>query len=678
MKIAIVTFEFEGLTINGGIGTAYRRMAEMLAKQGHKVTVVFIPFDWNESFKKVKQDLPKNLSTFENLGIEIEYLLNPLFHTAHNWTHDERSMQVYRYLKQTPFDVIHFPDNCGLLYYSLLAKKSNLEFQKSIFVAGAHGSVHWTNTIDNNYSLNSILLAEWDRRSIEMADALVSPSAYMLDFIDSEKWRTPPHSVVIPNVNYLSRRKRYRNRKTLKNPSNGLIYFGRFEPRKGIFSFVESLKILLDKNIDIGAQTRLPVYFLGSARPPWHNSVAYIKGELAAYQKRIDLQFVLELSSERSLEFIASRPRHLVCMPSLADNSPYVTLECVERGFRFLTTDRGGQRELIDSADHHFTLAGPEPERFAQGIERHLKQSFRNVAPSKLALQANKRWTEFHKQLLRRHLQINAVKSATPSELVSIVCGAPPSDSSLNLFQTLLSIAIQDYPHIEICLSSNVDISHIPGKAGLRIKKFNQPLSSTSWREVARQATGKYILFLDQAKLADPAAISEMVRVAENQSNSKERIFAVNGIIEEELRGKKHLKMPYPDDIMHLMLLPSSGNSHLLWNRKELIKIDKKWAANVLSDTDMYPLFSGALARGGRVVPIPKVVIERPFQASKSDYEASYARFNALKPQIGSFSKSKSRQMYALLAIYNDSNYLRKINHELTSKLLQRAPQTII
>jgi glycogen synthase len=52
MRVGIISFELEGVTRNGGIGTAYRLLADELVKMGAEVTVLLslprpeIPADW--------------------------------------------------------------------------------------------------------------------------------------------------------------------------------------------------------------------------------------------------------------------------------------------------------------------------------------------------------------------------------------------------------------------------------------------------------------------------------------------------------------------------------------------------------------------------------------------------------------------------------------------------------
>src|SRR4051812_25343153 len=116
MRVGIVSFEFEGVTRNGGIGTAYRLLAETLAASGAQVTVLLTHDKFSEA------DFKRSQTRMRPLGIELEVIPNPERYSRTNPWFVSQSIAVYERLRAHQFDVVHFPENIGNGYYSVLAK----------------------------------------------------------------------------------------------------------------------------------------------------------------------------------------------------------------------------------------------------------------------------------------------------------------------------------------------------------------------------------------------------------------------------------------------------------------------------------------------------------------------------------------------------------------------------
>lgn len=602
MKIAIVTFEFEGLTRNGGIGTAYRRLAELLVRRGHSVTVVFMPFG------RLGSGAAREMKRLKRQGIAIvapklRGTLEPR-HTSESY-HLGRSLAVYESLRGKSFDVIHGPDNCALLYYSLLARKLGLDFARSRFVIGAHGSQLWACEANRMYGTDSIFLSELDRRSIEMADHLVSPSAYMLGYMKTKGWKVPGDSRVIPNVNRLEPPRKEEQRepsraKTRRSPT--IVYFGRLEPRKGIYLFLIALRQLLATDPRLGRFGKLNVVFLGKdiISTPESSIESRIRAYLALFKSRVALEFVGNSSAEQAMKFLAARPEALVCLPSLLDNSPYVVVEALELGLNFISSSSGGQPELIDPADHGKVLFKPRPEALAEALRARIRSVPLRARASKIAMDANESWLRFHDGL-RAKMNSSRPPVGAFRPRVSVILGTDGSDVPA---RTLRSVLNQDYPNIELCLPRGTPIA---GKR-LKVTRFDPSGNSPLWRAGARAASGKYVLFLSGSELADRGALSAWVRAAEQASKSDRRFVCLSTA--EELASsraaalKRRLVTPNTGWVSYFSQRFSSP--HSLWRTDEFVKhahasdrslFDELAATEVLSslrgsgkDSDSLPL----------------------------------------------------------------------------------------
>jgi O-antigen biosynthesis protein len=513
MKIAIVTSEFEGLTTNAGIGTAYRNLGELLLAHGHEVTVVFMPIELRAG------ETPKNHArllarwkarrarmTALGFSVVIPAPDAILGYRGNAGYFLGRSHLVYHFLRSRRFDLVHAPDNGGLLYMCLQARKLGAEFQDTRFVIGAHGPRIWVDELNRCVSETSVLASQFDRCSIEMADQLVSPSRYMLDHLRSRGWTLPSDSRIIPNVNRLGSRFPAIPRGSLELPT--VVFFGRLEARKGVDLFAEAVLRLLRRRPGLGTKSPLKLIFLGRDPDPARSATTRLSELFAPFGERIEIRFHGGLSSEKSLALLRSLPGAVVCMPSLCDNSPYVLVEAIEAGLNMVATRSGGQAELVHPDDRGKALCNPDVSSLSLMIERRLDRPPLRVRPSSSALAANPKWLEFHRA--KRGSRPHRLRPFSSEPAVSIVL----HNRSGRLLSSLASALSQNYGNLEICIPRTARL-HLPARAShIRLREYDPRRLGTPWHSAASAAQGKYVLFL-QAPFASRSSVSEWVRSAE-------------------------------------------------------------------------------------------------------------------------------------------------------------------
>lgn len=69
-------------------------------------------------------------------------------------------------------------------------------------VVEAHGGHFWSTqgSVQRPLDITSLRIDQAERMSLQLADALISPTAYMTAFLKQRAWRLPKTSLVIPNV----------------------------------------------------------------------------------------------------------------------------------------------------------------------------------------------------------------------------------------------------------------------------------------------------------------------------------------------------------------------------------------------------------------------------------------------------------------------------------------------
>ena len=94
--------------------------------------------------------------------------------------------------------MVHFPECQGHGYYALLARRLGLGFPGTTFVVGGHSPTRWVYeanrwVVDTAHRLVDDFL---ERRSVELADVVVSPSAYLLAWMERRGWKLPERRFV--------------------------------------------------------------------------------------------------------------------------------------------------------------------------------------------------------------------------------------------------------------------------------------------------------------------------------------------------------------------------------------------------------------------------------------------------------------------------------------------------
>ncbi|HUP56819.1 MAG TPA: glycosyltransferase family 4 protein [Bdellovibrionota bacterium] len=586
MKIAIVTSEFEGLTRNAGIGTAYRNLGELLLARGHEVTVVFMPIglragETPKNFRRLLMRWKARRARMTALGFSVVIpapdsvlgYLGPVGYLL------GRSHLAYEYLRSRRFDRVHAPDNGGLLFMCLQARKLGAEFQDTRFVIGAHGPRVWVDELNGCASEASVLASHFDRCSIEMADQLVSPSRYMLEHLRSRGWALPSDSRVIPNANRLGSRLPPSPHRTLKAPT--IVFFGRLETRKGVDLFAEATLRLLRRRPELGARAPVRLVFLGKDPDPARPATPRLREHFAPFGERVELRFHGGLSSEKSLALLRSFPGAVVCMPSLCDNSPYVLVEAIEAGLNVVATRSGGQAELVHPADRAKALCDPEAASLSVMIERRLSSPSFRVRPSSLALQANRKWLELHRARGPRSRRSHPV-SSMPT--VSIVL----QSRSGRWLSSLVSALSQDYRNLEICVPKS-DRLLLPEKtSSIRFREYDPRRRSTPWHSAVSAAQGKYVVFL-QTSFARRNSVSEWVRSAETFAHGDPAHVVTCGV--QNRRG--------------LAVDPFA-----LWDRRWLLKTCLRPAGvSFANERAIMRLYSALLLQGKKIGVFPEVVL---------------------------------------------------------------------
>lgn len=366
-EITIVASELLGRAGTGGAGTADSLLAIALARHGHSVRLLIasgrdigpLTPEWERRYESANVAI-RVLDRLE--GVRPSYLAPPL--------------EVFHALREEPPQVAIVNDWRGLGFVALRARQTAVALEETAFVVHCHSPgrvlTEFAQKVPDTVERFGEHVAE--RASIELADAVVSPSAWLLDWLRAHAWPVPDSARVIQYVRQSAAFEETPERATPKGRVERLAFFGQLREGKGIRIFVEALARLERELLD-----GIEVLFLGSGRGRWTSDRIAAALPAAVREPR----FETNLDREAALLELR-KPGTLAVMPSLLDNSPNTVSECIEHGIPFLSTETGGIPELVAEEDRARVLSAPTAPDLAVALTAALA-SPTGVAPARAA-----------------------------------------------------------------------------------------------------------------------------------------------------------------------------------------------------------------------------------------------------------------------------------------------------
>ncbi len=519
VRVCLVTTEFHGLFKNGGIGTANTSLGLALAAAGLDVTVAFA--DSDENGPRVKEgNFTELAASYRELGIALDFV--PAGRLVPKAFEDCRSASycVYLYLKQHRFDVVYFNDCGGHGYYSLLAKRTGALKNAPRMYVVTHGPHEWVLELNSlrYWDRQPVIVAYMERRCAELADALISPSQYLVDWMTSHGWVMPAKVLVLQNLVRLPGSVAASEPSLKSAPIDEIVFFGRLEVRKGLELFCDAID-LLDRSAGLSG---VRITFLGK----FAQIGGLHSGVYAVERARLwpsPLRFLAKYGQEEALNYL-NRQEALAVIPSLAENSPCVVAECLELGLPFVATDTGGTAELISADDRHLCLVAPRPQALAAKLQQILTSGQQSVHRAISQADTLSRWLELTESGVAGDA---AEPHHEPAQVADALVSVCLILSSLSQTAALLieSLLRQAHPKLEFILVDDA-VSSARRTAALAAFASASPpvalhvIAGPADRAGARlaaaaQATGEYLLFVEEdAAILMPECVETFVTAA--------------------------------------------------------------------------------------------------------------------------------------------------------------------
>jgi glycosyltransferase involved in cell wall biosynthesis len=362
-RVTVIAHELRGVRPVGGMGTAITFASLALARQGHSVEILL----GNHSPDSID---PYWKTVYESAGVRFKPVPRG-DEPVEPWEF-ARSHGVMLGLREDPPDVAIAHDLGAPAYSALRLREAGLAFENTLFVVFCHGTRRWLVDVAPNIALGDLHLvlgmSVLEQAALELADVVVSPSAYLADWMRGRGWRLPERTLVIP---YFMRSEAMGEPASVAarpepDRLRRFAFFGRVDERKGLKTFAAALNAVEPERL-LGVE----VEFVGKTTASWPRDrvEALLSDETRAALSRIT--FESDLDQHEALARL-SRPGTLTVMPAIHENSPNTVYECLEHGIPFIASNVGGVSELIAPADRERVLFEPMAEDLETALRRVL------------------------------------------------------------------------------------------------------------------------------------------------------------------------------------------------------------------------------------------------------------------------------------------------------------------
>lgn len=403
-KVAIATEDIVGPVRNGGIGTTYYYLSKMLADNGIDVSVLYMRGNHSE-----KETIEYWVDHYAKLGIkfvpvEDSYEKDNVISNSQRWVRPVYNL--YQYLKDNHFDIVHVSEWRGTAYISLIAKQLGMQFSQTQFVIKCSSPWLWNRLYGNALVYNNADLTKmfFEKKSVELGDTVIGGSAHLIRWMISQGYDVKnDHTFVQPNVLLTDHLQSFIDNRTYNVEDivdvSELVFFGRLEERKGITEFCDSIDILVEDYPDAFSKVKT-ISFMGKAGArlqsrPDISILDYIEIRSKNWTG-IEVNILTEYQQYEALSYLLGGER-LAVMPSRIENSSLAVYECLICGIPFIASYTGGTPELVDAKYHELVLFDTHPTCLAEILNTTLLRGAIIPLATFDNDQNNITWINFHK-----------------------------------------------------------------------------------------------------------------------------------------------------------------------------------------------------------------------------------------------------------------------------------------
>jgi len=461
-------------------------------------------------------------------------------------------------------DIIEAQDYLGIAYYLLQYKFLLYPLVKDIPVIITLHSPAFLYLEYNRvpvYRFPDFHTCEMEKDAINMADWLIAPTAFLTDAIEPYVSLKEKSKTVIRNPYYTTP---HTTVHTVER--NKIIYYGKLSPQKGSFELLSYFKKMWNAGFSH------PLHIVGGTDIVYHPEQLTM-GQLVnkQYGKYIS-SGLLRLHGKIKPSAIESElnSAHVIVVPSIVDNLPYVVIEAMALGKIVLASVQGGQREMIDHGVNGFlfdhTISGDFEEKLNQVLSLSDERitAIANAAKEKVATMyepasiARQKMQLINRIIQEKHTtthfpflhqnQYKQVKSE--GNLLSVVI--PYYNMGKYIRECVESVKASTWSDIEILVindgsTDEESIAMLKQIAQIKgVKVFDKPNEGLAYTRNfgAQKASGDWLAFLDADDKIAPDYYEKAIGILRQYNN----VFFVGSFVQyfEETNVKWATYNPQP------------------------------------------------------------------------------------------------------------------------------------
>ena len=608
-RVTVVAHELRGFLPIGGMGTATTFLTLALARAGHSVEILLGRTD-------LASIDPYWDAAYRDAGVRIRPA--PASHEPVEPWQFVHAHAVQLGLRAAPPDVVVAHDFGGPAYSALRLRQAGVAFEDTLFVLYCHGTRRYIMDLARDVAVkdlrNLLAVTVHEQAAVELADVVVSPSHYLVDWMRGQGWRLPERTLVIP---YFTRSSATGEPVPSRGWSDGehldrLAFFGRLDEKKGVELFAAALNALEPELI--GA---VELEFIGRPTATWTRD--RVEGLLSGQTRQAlrAVSFETELDQHEALARLG-RPGTLAVMPSLQENSPNAVYECLEHGIPFIASDVGGVPELIAPDDRRRVLFEPTAREVEAALRRVLSAGLvpRPADGAHSSTTAYERWAEVVELRPR-------ARSRRADGRVDVIVVRRRSRE--NVERCVAAVERQSYRNFTVRVSEGT--------------------SAEAAREDAlRGGSAPYIVFLDEEDVPNEELLQTLVQA---QRASGADVVTCGVRLPTEDGG--HVLHFFIGAAEGLGVLSNAFGTVGLFRREVLGEAGA--ASPAEADAD-WPLLAGLSASGARIVSVPLALVTRNARPGSVELDSNDALLVAqqLEGALPHPSRSTARLVAGLAA----------------------------
>lgn len=522
----------------GGIGTYCHFTAKMFAEAGNSITV-FISDDSirDHSITEIQAGI-----TIIRFNSDSKSLGGSLGYTA-RLSYAFAGIVEKMIAERGRPDYIEAQDYLGIAYYLTQYKHLGYEFIKDIPILITLHSPAFVYLEYNRvptYRFPDFWTCEMEKHSIRAADLLLSPTVYIKSEIEKFVDLSEKRIEILANP--------YDRAKPPGYPPpfqrGKIVYYGKLSPQKGSFELLEYFRELWENGFS------LPLHIIGGTdivfHPEFRTMGQIVEEKYGVYIKKGLLQLHGKIRPDQIADHLSDA--HVILVPSIVDNMPYVVMEAMSLGKTVLASEQGGQREMIRDGVDGFLFDHSKPGSFSSRLQKILALSDEAIGeiaknamfsvsrtyspqvvyPQKEAILANLSFSDkdLFPFLYQENYTLPSPQDSSSETLLSIVI--PYYNMGDYIEECLNSVKTSSYRDIKILIinDGSTDQKSIALLRKIvaddpQISVFDQPNKGLAFTRNAgaAMAKGRYLAFLDADDKVEETYYAKAIAVLKSKKN---------------------------------------------------------------------------------------------------------------------------------------------------------------